>query len=97
MVFVNIVRFPPVRAGRDAEFKEWFAWSNQEYAKHEGFIRRRLLRPREGGNYAAIVEHESYDTFMQMHTSPTQAEARKRLEPLLEGNPSPQFYEAVMD
>ncbi len=29
-MFVNIIHFPPVKAGKDAEFREWFAWSNQE-------------------------------------------------------------------
>ena len=95
-MFVNIVQFPPIKAGKDAEFREWFAWSNQEYAKHEGFIRRRLLKPREGGNYTAIVEHESYETFWAMHTSPAQAEAGKRVRPLLDGDPSPVFYEVVV-
>jgi heme-degrading monooxygenase HmoA len=69
-MFVNVVKFPPIRVGKDEEFKEWFAWSNQEFSKHKGFIRRRLLKPMKGGSYAAIVEHESYDTFMAMHTSP---------------------------
>ena len=23
-MFVNIVKFPPIRAGKDEEFKEWF-------------------------------------------------------------------------
>lgn len=95
-MFVNIIHFPAVKAGKDAEFREWFAWSNEEYAKHPGFLRRRLLAPREGGNYAAIVEHESYETFMAMHTSPTQAEARARVQPLLGGNPAPAFYEVVL-
>jgi antibiotic biosynthesis monooxygenase (ABM) superfamily enzyme len=95
-MIVNIVHFPPIKAGKDAEFREWFAWSNEEYAKHKGFIRRRLLKPRQGGNYAAIVEHESYETFMAMHTSPTRAEAYKRVEPLFDGGPTPHFYEVVM-
>jgi antibiotic biosynthesis monooxygenase (ABM) superfamily enzyme len=95
-MFVNIVHFPPIKAGKDAEFREWFAWSNEEYAKHKGFIRRRLLKPRQGGNYAAIVEHESYETFMAMHTSSTRAEAYKRVEPLFDGGPTPHFYEVVM-
>jgi hypothetical protein len=43
------------------------------------------------------VEHESYETFMAMHTSPTQAEARQRMEPLLDGNPTPEFYEVIME
>ncbi len=70
-MFVNIVRFPPLRPGTEDEFRAWFAWSNDEYAKHPGFIQRRLLQPRDRGSYVAIVEHESFDTFMAMHTSPT--------------------------
>ena len=96
-MFVNVVHFPPIKGGKDTEFRDWFEWSNREYAEHEGFIRRKLLNPREGGNYAAIVEHESYETFMAMHTSPTQAEARKRVEPLLDGKPTPHFYEVVSE
>lgn len=95
-MFVNIIYFPPIIEGKDAEFREWFEWSNQKYAKHEGFISRKLLRPREGGNYAAVVEHESYETFMATHTSPTQAEANKRVKPLLDGSPTPEFYEVLI-
>lgn len=94
-MFVNIIHFPPVKVGKDAAFREWFAWSNEQYARHEGFISRRLLKPREGGNYVAIVEHQSHETFMAMHTSSTQAEARVRVTPLLDGNPTPHFYEVV--
>ena len=96
-MFVNIIHFPPIRAGQDAAFREWFAWSNREYARHAGFISRRLLKPRAGGNYAAIVEHESYDTFMAMHTSSTQAAAAERVQPLLDGSPTPEFYEVVVE
>ncbi len=95
-MFVNIVNFPPIKAGKDQEFRLWFAWSNEEFARHEGFIARRLLKPRAGGNYAAIVEHESYKTFQAMHTSPAQAEASKRVEGLLDGDPKPEFYEVVV-
>jgi heme-degrading monooxygenase HmoA len=95
-MFVNIIHFPPIKEGKDSEFREWFRWSNAEYAKHRGFIRRQLLRPREGGNYAAFVEHQSYETFMAMHTSPTQAKAAERVKPLLDGNPSPMFYDVVV-
>jgi len=95
-MFVNIIYFPPVKQGMDGKFRDWFAWSNEEYAKHKGFISRRLLQPRAGGNYVAIVEHESYDTFMAMHTSPTQAQALERVKSLFNGDPSPQFYEVVI-
>ncbi len=96
-MFVNVIQFPPIKDGKDAEFREWFQWSNREYAQHDGFIRRRLLNPREGGNYAAVVEHESYETFMAMHTSSTQAEAHRRVEPLMDGNPTPRFYEVTLE
>ncbi len=72
-MFVNIVEFPKIREGKDTEFRQWFADSNRAYADHPGFIRRVLLQPRDGGNYVAVVEHESYETFMAMHTSSTQA------------------------
>ena len=94
---VNIVNFPKIKEGKDAEFRQWFADSNRDYAKHPGFIRRILLRPRDGGNYVAIVEHESHETFMAMHTSSTQAELRQRTQTLFEGNPKPAFYDVVTD
>ncbi len=96
-MFINIIHFPPIKEGKDAEFHEWFAWSNREYAKHKGFISRRLLKPRDGGNYVGLVEHESFETFMAMHTSPTQAEAHKRVEPFFDGNPAPEFLNVVME
>ena len=96
-MFVNIVQFPPIRDGKDAEFRQWFADSNRAYASHPGFIRRLLLRPRGGGTYAALVEHDSHDTFMAMHTSATQAELRRRVDPLFDGQPKPTFYDVVLD
>jgi hypothetical protein len=78
-------------------FQEWFAWSNKEFSKHKGFIGRRLLKPIKDSNCTPIVEHKSSDTFMAMHTSPTQAEARKRVDPLFEGSPTPEFYEVVIE
>ncbi len=96
-MFVNIVQFPAVASGKDGEFREWFAWSTGEFRKHKGFIARRLLKPRDGGNYVAIVEHESFETFRAMHESATQAEARQRVDQLLDGSPIPQFYEVVVD
>ncbi len=77
-MLMNIIYFPPIKAGKDAEFRECFTWSNRECAKHKGFVSRRLLKPREGDTYTAIVENESHETFIAMHTSPTRAEAAKR-------------------
>lgn len=96
-MFVNIMQFPPIKEGKETAFREWFAWSNDQYAKHKGFIRRRLLKPRKDGNYVALVEHESFETFMAMHTSPTQAEAMERVKPLFDGHPTAHFYDVVLE
>jgi len=96
-MFAAFIKFPPIKPGKDEEFKEWFVWSNREFTQLKGFIRRRLLRPREGGNYAAFVEFESHEAFMAIHTSPTHAEADKRVAPLLDGSPAPYFYEVVLE
>jgi heme-degrading monooxygenase HmoA len=96
-MLVNIVHFPKIKDGRDEEFRQWFADSNRAYADHPGFIRRILLRPRDGGNYVAVVEHESHETFMAMHTSSTQAELRQRTQSFFEGNPQPTFYDVVIE
>ncbi len=95
-MFVNFVEFPPIKPGKDVEFREWFAWSNKEFAKHPGFIRRVLLEPRAGGNYAAIVEHESFESFVAMHNSPAHANAEERVVPLFDGSPTPHFYEVAV-
>lgn len=92
-MFVNIVKFPPIKEGKDEEFQEWFKWSNGIYEQWEGFISRRLLHPTNpDGHYAAIVEHETEDTFMAMHLSEDRKMAWEKVEPLLDGSPTPSFY-----
>ncbi len=96
-MFVNIIRFPRLKVGREEEFKKWFEWSNAVYEKFDGFVSRRLLRPTKGRrNYMAIVEHESEETFMAMHLSDERQKAWAKVEPLLEGAPTPSFYEVVI-
>lgn len=96
-MFVVIVNFPPIKKGKDTEFREWFAWSNKEFAKNKGFIGRRLLRPVKDGSYVGITEHQSRETFMAMHNSPGHDEAGRRVEPLFDGNPMPTFYEVIVE
>jgi heme-degrading monooxygenase HmoA len=96
-MFVVIINFPPIKAGKDAEFLEWFAGTNKTFANCKGFIGRRLLKPLKDGSYAAIVEHETQETFMDMHNSAAHAEAAKRVGPLFDGNPSPQFFEVIVE
>jgi Antibiotic biosynthesis monooxygenase. len=94
VIFVNLVRFPSLRQGKEAEFQEWFKRSNQVYRHFPGFHSRRLLRTADG-SYAAVVEHQSKATFMAMHTSPERGGLWAEVQPLLEGRPEPMFYEVV--
>ena len=94
-MFVNIMQFPPVPSDREDEYRQWFTWSNELYANHPGFIRRRLMKSRKLGNFAVLIEHESNETFMAMHTSPTQAAVHDRLNKILDGGLTAQFYEQL--
>ncbi|MDX2454603.1 antibiotic biosynthesis monooxygenase family protein [Desulfosarcina sp.] len=95
-MFVALISFPPIKAGKDAEFREWFASTNEEFFTFKGFIGRRLLKPFDDGNYAAIVEFESQDNFKAMHGSPAHDKAGERVMPLFDGNPTPHFYQVVI-
>ena len=94
-MFNVIISFPPIKAGKDAEFRKWFAESNQTFSGFAGFISRRLLKPVEGGNYVAIVEFESPAAFQAMHSSSIHDEAGARVMPLFDGKPTPTFYEVL--
>jgi heme-degrading monooxygenase HmoA len=95
-MFVVIVSFPPIAAGKETDFLEWFASSNRAFSGFAGFVRRRLLKPVEGGSYAAIVEFDSETAFLAMHTSPVHDVFGERVMPLFDGRPSPTFYEVVV-
>lgn len=95
-MFVVLISFPPIKAGKDKEFRDWFAWSNEVFSQHPGFIRRRLLKPVGEGNYAAIVEFENRDAFDTMHSGADHESAGERVKPLFDGNPTPQFYEVLV-
>jgi heme-degrading monooxygenase HmoA len=94
-MFVAVISFPPIKAGKDAEFQEWFAASNKTFAHFKGFIGRKLLKPLEGGNYAAIVEFEDQAAFQSMHSSPMHEKAGEQVKPLFDGKPTPKFYEVI--
>lgn len=96
-MFINLIEFPSIKGRKEKEFLEWFSWSNAVYEKFDGFISRRLLKSTKENKYAAIVEHESEETFMTMHTSKERQQAWSKVEPLLEGKPTPHFYEVVIN
>ena len=94
-MLIVIVKFPPVKAGKDAEFQEWFVWSNEEFAKIKGFIRRRLLKSVNDGEYMVLMELESSEVLSALQGSSAHSEAGMRVKPLLEGLPTPELYESI--
>ncbi len=94
-MFVVVISFPPIKAGKDAEFRQWFAATNRTFSGFKGFKGRRLLKPVERGNYAAIVEFEDQAAFQAMHSSPAHEQAGAQVKPLFDGKPSPNFYEVI--
>lgn len=93
-MFVAVVRFPPVPAERDAEFRAWFAWSNEQLRDSAGLAGRRLLRD-AGGAYVGLVEHDSAATFARMHASPVAGEVQHQLHGILEAPPQADVYDVV--
>lgn len=94
-MFIVISSFPPIKEGKDAEFQEWFASSGEAFSNFTGFISRRLLKPVNGGNYAAIVEFTDQAAFQAMHGSPTHDAEADQVTPLFDGTPTPTFYQVV--
>ncbi|KCZ73442.1 putative extracellular polysaccharide biosynthesis enzyme [Candidatus Methanoperedens nitroreducens] len=96
-MFINIVEYPPIRMGKDEEFRKWFEWSNTLYEGFDGFISRRLLKPVKGReHYVEVIEHENEITFMAMHLSDERRRAWAKVNILLEGSPTLGFYEVII-
>jgi len=94
-MFIVVISFPPIKEGKDAEFQEWFASSNQSFKNFKGFISRRLLKPVKEGTYAAIVEFEDQSAFQAMHGSTAHDIAGEQVMPLFDGSPTPKFYQVI--
>ena len=95
--FVNMIDFAPLKPGKDGSFREWFRHSSEILAKHPGFVSRTLLGPIEGGShYAAVVEHESKETFMDMQLSDDRQELFRQAESLVLGPSTPHYYEMIL-
>ena len=95
-MFVSMVQFPAIKIGKEEDFKAWFSWANSEFGKFPGFIRRSLLEPEQGGNYAAIIEMNSKEDFQKMHSSPIHAEVAQKAAPLLDGSGASVFYKILI-
>ena len=95
-MFIVIISFPPIKAGKDVGFQKWFASSNKAFSTFQGFISRKLLKPLEGGNYAAVVEFENQAAFKAMHSSSIHDKEGEKVRPLFDGDPTPKFYEVIV-
>lgn len=94
-MFIVIINFPPIKEGRDADFQEWFATSGEVFSNFNGLISRRLLKPTNSGNYAAIVEFNDQSAFQAMHSSPAHDVAGNQVKPLFDGKPTPTSYQVI--
>ena len=95
-MFVVIVHFPPIREGKEAQFLEWFARSNEKFSMFDGFLGRRLLKASDGRSYAALIETESREAFAAMQGAPGHDEAARQVASLLDGTPAVEQYELVL-
>jgi heme-degrading monooxygenase HmoA len=95
-VFVVLISFPPIKPGKQHEFEEWFTATNHVFSKFKGFVSRRLLKPTEESNYAAVVEFENREAFVTTHSSPEHDAAGDRVKSLFDGRPTPHFYEVAV-
>lgn len=93
---IAIARFPPVPAARDKDFRDWFAWSNDQLRETAGLRARRLLRAPDG-SYTALVEHESAEAFAAMHSAEPISEIHKRLGQIIQDDPQATKFDVVVD
>ncbi|MDY0212868.1 MAG: antibiotic biosynthesis monooxygenase family protein [Desulfuromonadaceae bacterium] len=94
-MFIVVIAFPAIKAGKDADFRKWFDSSGKTFSGYPGFISRRLLEPVSSENYAAIVEFTDQAAFKAMHGSPAHDDAGEEVKPLFDGKPTPTFYQVV--
>lgn len=61
----RIARFPTTAEETVEDFRDWFAWSNDQLNGIVGMRRRRLLCAPDGSD-TALMEHDSADAFAAM-------------------------------
>ena len=91
---IAIARFPAVPAELDKDFRDWFAWSNDQLSEIAGLKARRLLCAPDG-SYTVLVEHESTSSFAAMHTAEAVSMIHKGLGKILNDGPQTTSYEVL--
>ena len=92
-MFVVIVDLQ-LKDGADDDFKAWFSESNRVLSNFPGFVSRRLLQSGSSA-YRVIVEHESKESFIQMHQSPEHAKIHPVGRSFMASDPVPEMYTVV--
>jgi heme-degrading monooxygenase HmoA len=80
-----------LKEGAEDDFKRWFSESNQVLRNFPGFISRRFLKSGDG-SYRIIVEHQSKETFIQMHNSPEHEKLHPAGHSFMSAPPSRKTY-----
>ena len=93
---IAIARFPAVPAGRDKDFRDWFAWSNDQLRGMAGLRGRRLLRASDG-LYTALVEHDSAGAFAAMRQAEAISMVDRGLGGILSDRLQAMRYDVVVD
>ena len=83
-----------LKSGAEEEFKNWFAESNLNLSKINGFISRRLLKSNDD-KYRIIVEHENNETFASMMQNEEHAKIQSKAFSFMESPPMPKIYNVV--
>lgn len=92
-MFVAVVEIQ-LKSGVEEEFKKWVNESNQDLAKFDGFINRRLLATRTG-KHTILVEFESQEKFEKMHKTQEHFRIQSKGHSYMQTQPRPIFYEVV--
>ena len=95
-MLVATIRFPAVPEERAQLFLDWFTWSNDILRRTPGLRQRRLLRGTDG-SYAAIVEHDSAETFARMHHTQDASRVQDRLATILDESPRATTFEVAAE
>ena len=93
---IAIARFPAVPAERDKDFRDWFAWSNDQLRGMVGLRGRRLLRAPDG-SYTALVEHDSAGAFAAMLKAEAVSMIDRGLGPILNDRRQAMSYDVLVD
>lgn len=93
---IAIARFPAVPAERDKDFRDWFAWSNDQLRATVGLRGRRLLRAPDG-SYTALVEHDSAKSFAAMRKAEAISMIQHGLGRILSDRRQAMRYDVLVD